>query len=179
MKDPSVIVCTTVFFLQIPSRPPAIQGYIRLGGLPNNPCTDPQDCSWFGPHDRLFTPEKSEDSIQYVPGPLSRFSQRRLVYTLAAFLESVPTPTLWLTSSDPFDANIHRIVSRLSPHHSPLCCVPLSPHCFTWSLRWDQVPVGKTTSTVIHHTSPASSGHLTSIMCVVNLETVVLTAMPN
>ncbi|KAG1805481.1 glycosyltransferase family 69 protein [Suillus subaureus] len=46
----------------------AIRGYMRLGGLPDNPRTDPQDRSWFGPHDRLFTPEESEE-IDFVPGP--------------------------------------------------------------------------------------------------------------
>ncbi|KAF9231768.1 glycosyltransferase family 69 protein [Melanogaster broomeanus] len=46
----------------------AIRGYARLGGLPDNPRTDPQDRSWFGPHDRLFTPEESEE-IDFVPGP--------------------------------------------------------------------------------------------------------------
>jgi alpha-1,3-mannosyltransferase len=46
----------------------AIRGYVRLGGLPDNPRTDPQDRSWFGPHDRLFTEEESE-RIDFVPGP--------------------------------------------------------------------------------------------------------------
>ncbi|KAG2040396.1 glycosyltransferase family 69 protein [Suillus americanus] len=46
----------------------AIRGYVRLGGLPDNPRTDPQDRSWFGPHDRLFTPEETEE-IDFVPGP--------------------------------------------------------------------------------------------------------------
>ncbi|TFY81524.1 hypothetical protein EWM64_g2486 [Hericium alpestre] len=46
----------------------AIRGYVRLGGLPDNPRTDPQDRSWFGPHDRLFTEEESE-AIDFVPGP--------------------------------------------------------------------------------------------------------------
>ncbi|KAF8465864.1 capsular associated protein [Russula ochroleuca] len=46
----------------------AIRGYVRLGGLPDNPRTDPQDRSWFGPHDRLFTEEESEH-IDFVPGP--------------------------------------------------------------------------------------------------------------
>lgn len=46
----------------------AIRGYIRLGGLPDNPRTDPQDRSWFGPHDRLFTEEEGEP-IDFVPGP--------------------------------------------------------------------------------------------------------------
>jgi len=46
----------------------AIRGYVRLGGLPDNPRTDPQDRSWFGPHDRLFTEEESE-AINFVPGP--------------------------------------------------------------------------------------------------------------
>lgn len=46
----------------------AIRGYVRLGGLPDNPRTDPQDRSWFGPHDRLFTEEESE-ALTFVPGP--------------------------------------------------------------------------------------------------------------
>ncbi|KAJ3722748.1 glycosyltransferase family 69 protein [Lentinula guzmanii] len=46
----------------------AIRGYVRLGGLPDNPRTDPQDRSWFGPHDRLFTEEESEP-VNFVPGP--------------------------------------------------------------------------------------------------------------
>ncbi|EIW79794.1 glycosyltransferase family 69 protein [Coniophora puteana RWD-64-598 SS2] len=46
----------------------AIRGYVRLGGLPDNPRTDPQDRSWFGPHDRLFTPEESEE-LDFQAGP--------------------------------------------------------------------------------------------------------------
>ncbi|KAI0027314.1 CAP59-like protein [Vararia minispora EC-137] len=46
----------------------AIRGYVRLGGLPDNPRTDPQDRSWFGPHDRLFTDEESEP-LDFKPGP--------------------------------------------------------------------------------------------------------------
>jgi len=46
----------------------AIRGYARLGGLPDNPRTDPQDRSWFGPHDRLFTEEEAQP-IDFVPGP--------------------------------------------------------------------------------------------------------------
>ncbi|OCH90488.1 capsular associated protein [Obba rivulosa] len=46
----------------------AIRGYVRLGGLPDNPRTDPQDRAWFGPHDRLFTEEESEP-LDFVPGP--------------------------------------------------------------------------------------------------------------
>ncbi|TRM67232.1 glycosyltransferase family 69 protein [Schizophyllum amplum] len=46
----------------------AIRGYKRLGGLPDNPRSDPQDRSWFGPHDRLFTEEESEP-LNFVPGP--------------------------------------------------------------------------------------------------------------
>ncbi|CDO77401.1 Glycosyltransferase Family 69 protein [Trametes cinnabarina] len=46
----------------------AIRGYVRLGGLPDNPRTDPQDRAWFGPHDRLFTEEESEP-IDFQPGP--------------------------------------------------------------------------------------------------------------
>ncbi|KAJ8480911.1 hypothetical protein ONZ45_g15482 [Pleurotus djamor] len=41
----------------------AIRGFVRLGGLPDNPRTDPQDRAWFGPHDRLFTEEESEPLI--------------------------------------------------------------------------------------------------------------------
>ncbi|KAG8921887.1 capsular associated protein [Tulasnella sp. 418] len=46
----------------------AIRGYVRLGGLPDDPRTDPQDRSWYGPHDRLFVDEESEE-LQFVPGP--------------------------------------------------------------------------------------------------------------
>ncbi|EPS96361.1 hypothetical protein FOMPIDRAFT_141386 [Fomitopsis schrenkii] len=46
----------------------AIRGYVRLGGLPDNPRTDPQDRAWFGPHDRLFTDEESIP-LDFVPGP--------------------------------------------------------------------------------------------------------------
>ncbi|EMD36958.1 glycosyltransferase family 69 protein [Gelatoporia subvermispora B] len=46
----------------------AIRGYVRLGGLPDNPRTDPQDRAWFGPHDRLFTEEES-GPLDFVPGP--------------------------------------------------------------------------------------------------------------
>lgn len=46
----------------------AIRGYTRLGGLPDDPRTDPQDRSWFGPHDRLFVEEESEE-LEFQPGP--------------------------------------------------------------------------------------------------------------
>ena len=46
----------------------AIRGYARLGGLPDDPRTDPQDRAWFGPHDRLFTEEESEP-LNFHPGP--------------------------------------------------------------------------------------------------------------
>ncbi|KAI0795709.1 capsular associated protein [Abortiporus biennis] len=46
----------------------SIRGYVRLGGLPDNPRTDPQDRAWFGPHDRLFTEEESEE-LQFDHGP--------------------------------------------------------------------------------------------------------------
>ena len=46
----------------------AIRGYVRLGGLPDNPRTDPQDRSWFGPHDRLFMEEEGQP-IDFSPGP--------------------------------------------------------------------------------------------------------------
>ena len=46
----------------------AIRGYVRMGGLPDNPRTDPQDRAWFGPHDRLFTEEESV-AVDFKPGP--------------------------------------------------------------------------------------------------------------
>ncbi|KAF8523703.1 glycosyltransferase family 69 protein [Hysterangium stoloniferum] len=46
----------------------AIRGYVRLGGLPDDPRTDPQDRSWYGPHDRLFVREESE-VLDFKPGP--------------------------------------------------------------------------------------------------------------
>ena len=46
----------------------SIRGYTRLGGLPDNPRTDPQDRSWFGPHDRLFVEEEG-DELVFGPGP--------------------------------------------------------------------------------------------------------------
>ncbi|TFK68150.1 hypothetical protein BDN72DRAFT_769762 [Pluteus cervinus] len=46
----------------------AIRGYVRLGGLPDDPRTDPQDRSWFGPHDRLFIEEESVP-LDFKPGP--------------------------------------------------------------------------------------------------------------
>lgn len=48
----------------------AIRGYQRLGGLPDDPRTDPQDRSWFGPHDRLFHPDEDE-VIKFQAGPES------------------------------------------------------------------------------------------------------------
>lgn len=39
-----------------------------MGGLPDNPRTDPQDRTWFGPHDRLFIEEESQE-IDFQPGP--------------------------------------------------------------------------------------------------------------
>lgn len=46
----------------------AIRGYKRLGGLPDDPHTDPQDKNWYGPHDRLFVPEEDE-VVNFQPGP--------------------------------------------------------------------------------------------------------------
>lgn len=46
----------------------AIRGYKRIGGLPDDPHTDPQDRSWYGPHDRLFT-EEENDEMSFQPGP--------------------------------------------------------------------------------------------------------------
>ncbi len=46
----------------------AIRGYKRLGGLPDDPSTDPQDRSWYGPHDRLFKREESLE-LNFQPGP--------------------------------------------------------------------------------------------------------------
>lgn len=36
--------------------------------MPDDPRTDPQDRSWYGPHDRLFTQEESEP-LDFQPGP--------------------------------------------------------------------------------------------------------------
>lgn len=46
----------------------AIRGYKRLGGLPDDPRSDPQDRSWYGPHDRLFTAEEDQE-LDFKPGP--------------------------------------------------------------------------------------------------------------
>ena len=46
----------------------AIRGYKRLGGLPDDPHTDPQDRSWYGPHDRLFV-EAETVEMDFQPGP--------------------------------------------------------------------------------------------------------------
>ncbi|KAK4688477.1 alpha-1,3-mannosyltransferase, partial [Tremellales sp. Uapishka_1] len=46
----------------------AIRGYKRIGGLPDDPHTDPQDRSWYGPHDRLFTEEEDQE-MTFQPGP--------------------------------------------------------------------------------------------------------------
>lgn len=46
----------------------AIRGYKRIGGLPDDPRTDPQDRAWYGPHDRLFTPEEDE-AVNFIAGP--------------------------------------------------------------------------------------------------------------
>lgn len=46
----------------------AIRGYKRIGGLPDDPRTDPQDRSWYGPHDRLFTEEEDEE-MTFQHGP--------------------------------------------------------------------------------------------------------------
>ncbi|WRT70744.1 uncharacterized protein IL334_007743 [Kwoniella shivajii] len=46
----------------------AIRGYKRIGGLPDDPRTDPQDRSWYGPHDRLFTDDENEE-VAFQPGP--------------------------------------------------------------------------------------------------------------
>ncbi len=46
----------------------AIRGYKRIGGLPDDPHTDPQDRSWYGPHDRLFT-EEEDELMSFQPGP--------------------------------------------------------------------------------------------------------------
>ncbi|EFP76265.2 uncharacterized protein PGTG_02706 [Puccinia graminis f. sp. tritici CRL 75-36-700-3] len=45
-----------------------IRGYTRLGGTPDDPTADPQDRAWFGPHDRLFRLEESEE-IEMKPEP--------------------------------------------------------------------------------------------------------------
>ncbi|KZS96751.1 hypothetical protein SISNIDRAFT_482545 [Sistotremastrum niveocremeum HHB9708] len=46
----------------------AIRGYVKLGGLEDDPRSDPQDRSWYGPHDRLFVEEESQP-LDFQPGP--------------------------------------------------------------------------------------------------------------
>lgn len=46
----------------------AIRGYKRIGGLPDDPHSDPQDRSWFGPHDRLFV-EAEFNEMDFKAGP--------------------------------------------------------------------------------------------------------------
>lgn len=46
----------------------SIRGYVRLGGYEDDPRNDPQDRSWFGPHDRLFVPEEGQE-LEFQPGP--------------------------------------------------------------------------------------------------------------
>lgn len=46
-----------------------IRAYSRLGGHPDDPQSDPQDRSWFGPHDRLFRQEESEPIDFKLPPP--------------------------------------------------------------------------------------------------------------
>ncbi|GAA5824305.1 hypothetical protein JCM5353_007014 [Sporobolomyces roseus] len=46
-----------------------IRGYTRLGGNPDDPHSDPQDRSWYGPHDRLFRQEESEAIVFRQPPP--------------------------------------------------------------------------------------------------------------
>jgi hypothetical protein len=46
----------------------AIRGYKRIGGLPDDPHSDPQDRSWFGPHDRLFV-DAEFDEMTFRAGP--------------------------------------------------------------------------------------------------------------
>lgn len=70
----------------------AIRGYVRLGGLPDNPRTDPQDRAWFGPHDRLFVEEESEP-IEFMPGPEYGEPPPRLL-ARSCFLLSSKSPAL-------------------------------------------------------------------------------------
>lgn len=39
-----------------------------MGGLPDDPHTDPQDRTWYGPHDRLFVDEEAEE-LEFHTGP--------------------------------------------------------------------------------------------------------------
>ena len=87
----------------------AIRGYVRLGGLPDNPRTDPQDRAWFGPHDRLFTEEETVP-IDFKPGP-----------DYGACLPYPPT-------------SFH----RLSPTPRPAHIVTLTSfHLIVWCWGWD------------------------------------------
>lgn len=73
----------------------AIRGYTRLGGLPDDPRTDPQDRSWFGPHDRLFTEEEGEE-LNFQPGP------KQGSYAIPSFPSFIPLTYLPLTGTDHF-----------------------------------------------------------------------------
>ena len=73
----------------------SIRGYFRLGGLPDNPRTDPQDRAWFGPHDRLFTDEESEP-LEFVAGPEHGASSSFVLLHIPflSFLGLVPLPLI-------------------------------------------------------------------------------------
>jgi alpha-1,3-mannosyltransferase len=69
----------------------AIRGYVRLGGLPDDPRTDPQDRSWYGPHDRLFLPEES-DEMDFKPGPeFGAYTSCSVLFHLTLTIH----PTVW------------------------------------------------------------------------------------
>ena len=77
-----VLILQKVFDIIHPPRRnlTAIRGYVRIGGYDDDPRTDPQDRSWFGPHDRLFVPEESKE-LEFTPGPeygTSKSTRRRL-----------------------------------------------------------------------------------------------------
>ena len=56
-----------------------IRGYTRLGGNPDDPHSDPQDRSWYGPHDRLFRQEESEEIVFKEPPPFGSSSPSYLL----------------------------------------------------------------------------------------------------
>jgi len=59
--------------------------------LPDNPKTDPQDRSWFGPHDRLFVEEESEE-IDFLAGPEEGIE---CLLCLSMFIFNWSKPLVW------------------------------------------------------------------------------------
>jgi hypothetical protein len=110
-SSPSLYLCSQkVYDIIHPERRnlTAIRGYKRIGGLPDDPRTDPQDRSWYGPHDRLFTEEEDQE-MTFQPGPKHGMS---LYFPPCWFGLACPSPT-WNPSLIPYS---------ILPH---ICLLPL------------------------------------------------------